>query len=105
MESFDLLPFLAVGFVAAGLFAVLWEIATKNPQSLLEIATDVRRFALRPLVRSSPGIDRRRNGQGAPKPDSPVWNPHQGLSAYQASVPQPAGGSGRWRMPRPLSLR
>jgi hypothetical protein len=50
MASFDLVSFLAVAFVVGGLAAVLWEILSKSPGSLLEMATDSRRFAEAPLA-------------------------------------------------------
>jgi hypothetical protein len=50
MASFDLVSIAAVVLVVGGLAAVLWEILVKNPRSLLEMATDSRRFAEAPLM-------------------------------------------------------
>jgi hypothetical protein len=53
MASFDLVSFLAIAFAVGGLAAVLWEILSKSPGSLLEMATDSRRFAEAPLASDS----------------------------------------------------
>jgi hypothetical protein len=59
MASFDLVSFVAVAFVVGGLAAVLWEILAKSPGSLLEMATDSRRFAEPALTSdSTPAVGR-----------------------------------------------
>lgn len=45
MASFDLITFAVLALAVGGLAAVLWEVLVKAPRSLVEIATDSRRFA------------------------------------------------------------
>lgn len=45
MDSFDLVDFVAVAVMVGGLAVVLGEILVRRPRSLLEMATDSRRFA------------------------------------------------------------
>lgn len=62
MASLNLITFAVLALAVGGLAAVLWEILAKNPRSLIEMATDSRRFAEAPLAgahaphaRRSPG--------------------------------------------------
>lgn len=66
MASFDLVNLAAVVLVVGGLAAVLWEILAKNPGSLLEMASDSRRFAEAPLVDETPRAVRRTVGTAVP---------------------------------------
>ncbi len=50
MASFDLVYIAAVVLAVGGLAAVLLEILAKNPRSLVEMATDSRRFAEAPVM-------------------------------------------------------
>lgn len=50
MASFDLVSFAAVLLAVGGLAAVLCEILVKSPGSLVEMASDSRRFAEVPLM-------------------------------------------------------
>lgn len=65
MITFDLLQFVVVAFVVCGLAAVVVEITVKNPRSFLEMMSDVRRFAERPMRRST-----ERESKAAPSSDS-----------------------------------
>ena len=66
MASFDFLNLAAVVLVVGGLAAVLWEILANDPRSLLEMATDSRRFAEAPLVDKAPRAARRTDGTATP---------------------------------------
>jgi hypothetical protein len=59
MASFDLVNIAAVVLVVGGLAAVLWEILVKNPRSLIEMASDSRRFAEAPLMGDTAPVARR----------------------------------------------
>ena len=50
MASLNLITFAVLALAVGGLAAVLWEILVKNPRSLIEMATDSRRFAEAPLA-------------------------------------------------------
>ena len=50
MASLNLITFAVLALAVGGLAAVLWEILVKDPRSLVEIATDSRRFAEAPLA-------------------------------------------------------
>ena len=62
MASLDLISFAAVALVVGGLVAVLWEVLARSPRSLLEMATDSRRFAEAPLAGETPPAARRTTG-------------------------------------------
>jgi hypothetical protein len=50
MAGLNLITFAVLALAIGGLAAVLWEILAKNPRSLIEMATDSRRFAEAPLA-------------------------------------------------------
>jgi hypothetical protein len=54
MESVDLVEFVAVAFAVCGLVAIVWEIATSGPRDVIELVTDVRRFAEHPSPATFP---------------------------------------------------
>src|SRR3546814_11045245 len=54
MTSFDLVSAAAVLAMVGGLAAVLWEVLTKDPRSLLEMLDDSRRFAAAPVAAPAP---------------------------------------------------
>src|SRR3546814_17380147 len=54
MTSFDLVSAAAVLAMVGGLAAVLWEVLTKDPRSLLEMMDDSRRFAEAPVAAPAP---------------------------------------------------
>lgn len=60
MASFDLVTFAVLALAAGGLAAALWEILVKDPRSLIEMATDSRRFAEAPLAGEATPPARRR---------------------------------------------
>lgn len=64
--ALDLISLAAVALVVGGLAAVLWEILAKDPRSLIEMATDSRRFAEAPLTTDAPRAARRTDGSTAP---------------------------------------
>jgi hypothetical protein len=66
MASFDFVNLAAVALVVGGLAAVLWEILVKDPRSLLEMASDSRRFAEAPLVDEATPTARRTVGTAVP---------------------------------------
>ena len=64
MITLDLFQFIAVAFAMCGLAVVIWEIAVKDPRSFREIASDVRRFAERPVA---PSTERAETAVSAPE--------------------------------------
>lgn len=66
MASFDLVNIAVVVLVVGGLAAVLWEILVKNPRSLIEMASDSRRFAEGPLMGDTTPAARRSVGTARP---------------------------------------
>jgi hypothetical protein len=49
LNSLGSADYVAIGLVVAGLVAVVWEIAAKSPRSFIDMLTDTRSFAERPL--------------------------------------------------------
>ncbi|HEV8389791.1 MAG TPA: hypothetical protein VGQ35_08100 [Dongiaceae bacterium] len=66
MPSFDLVTLAVLIVAVGGIAAVLGEILAKDPRSLLEIATDSRRFAEAVVQNDTPGAARRSVGVAAP---------------------------------------
>jgi hypothetical protein len=74
MITFDLFQFIAVAFAVCGLAAVLVEIAVKNPDSFVEMASDVRRFAERALPRATKHDGKSAAASERPASDEPRFS-------------------------------
>src|SRR3546814_13504042 len=78
MTSFDLVSAAAVLAMVGGLAAVLWEVLTKDPRSLLEMMDDSRRFAEAPVAAPAHQPEASASTAAAAKPE------HSRLAARSA---------------------
>src|SRR3546814_12577932 len=92
MTSFDLVSAAAVLAMVGGLAAVLWEVLTQDPRSLLEMMDDSRRFAEAPVAAPAHQPEASASTAAAATPEHPRL---AACARGPARPPRSRGGIGR----------